>query len=134
MRRKRFVLACLVTIVALGASGCGSSTGPSAVVLSVSGSWDVTITGPGGTLPSLMILTEANGAVTGTFQITSDTASLSGTISQAGEMALAGRTRPGNVDTLFRVTVDASRRSFAGTVSFTFLDETLGGSAVGTKR
>lgn len=123
MNTRRLALAVLIAALAGGQGGCGgSSTSPSVVALTVTGSWDVTIVTDavqGGSVPGIMTLTETGGSVTGSLQIANGSESLSGTVSQAGEMALAYRDPVDGERGLIQVTVDAARRSFTGNFTIT---------------
>ena len=136
MGTRRFSLAVLLTGLAFVAKGCGAdSTGPSAVAPTVTGSWDVTLTGTANSLAGIMTLTELNGTVTGSLQVANVTETLSGTVSQAGEMVLGYRDPTDGEQGLIRVTVDASRRSFTGTLTATSARGDVGTATFrGTKR
>lgn len=122
MYTRRFFLVSLLALGGILAEGCGgnSTTGPSPTTTpTVTGSWDVTVTGTANSLAGLMTLTESSGTVTGSLQIANVTEALSGTVSQAGDMVLGYKDPTDGEVGLIKVTVDAARRSFTGTLTAT---------------
>ena len=136
MYARRLFLATLVAVFGLAGGGCGgnTSTGPSGAI-NVSGSWDVTLIGTTSSIAGIMTLTDSAGTVNGSLQIANVTESLSGTVSQVGEMVLAYRDPGDGEQGLFRITLDATHRSFTGTFTITSARGDQGtGTIRGTKR
>jgi hypothetical protein len=130
----RRLMPLLVLVAMVGAACDGNSTGPSSAN-NVSGSWDVTLVGTTGSLAGIMTLTDSAGIVNGSLQIANVSESLSGTVSVAGEMVLAYRDPTDGEQGLFRVQLDSTWRSFAGTFTLTSArGDQASGTIRGTKR
>lgn len=124
---------CLILVGAMAACGSGSPSAPSTVArATVTGVWDVTFAE--GSL--VLTLSESSGSVTGTLQNPSEAGSISlnGTISTNGQMALNGTSPSDGTQVSLQASVDASRRSFTGTIRFALPDVSVSFAMQGTKR
>jgi hypothetical protein len=127
---------CVGTIL-VGHCGGGGGSGPTSpsapAAATVTGVWDVTFAEV--PPPGVLTLTESSGSVSGTLQITGEagTGTLAGSISTQGQMTLTG-TEPAGTPAVLEVTVDAARRSFAGSLRITGSDAVMSLTVRGAKR
>jgi hypothetical protein len=98
----------------------------------VTGVWDVVM--PDQTLK--MTLNEASGSVSGTLENPGEpgTVALTGTISSGGQMTLGGTAPSDGSRVSLQVSLDASRRSFSGSITFSLAGLSVTMPVTGTKR
>ncbi|HXG06853.1 MAG TPA: hypothetical protein VNI77_05960 [Nitrososphaera sp.] len=93
-------------------SGCKKNDPVSPPPPTMTGRWDVTWTGPGGSITGLMDLTENNGALSGTITIANLPVAFSGTVSLSYQVVLGGSDSGGRY--LITGTTTAQKNTFTG--------------------
>jgi len=102
-----------LSLCAILLSACSKEKNPvSSPAPTMSGKWDYTITGQGGTLTGTMDVTEDKGTLNATVTLQTATVVMTGTCTSAGGVTLAG-TEPGYRH-LISGTASSDRKTFSG--------------------
>jgi outer membrane lipoprotein-sorting protein len=112
---KPFIFVCLALFLfaSLFLLGCSEKSSPTAApVPTMTGRWDYTVTGSGGSMTGLLDLTESNGSLSGTLILANDQLPINGTVTNSLQVTLGGSSNTGHI--LITATTNHKKDAFNG--------------------